>query len=339
MAAIFERGPGVATTVAYVNTTYAIRQAPMTYNHSVNTFYTLGREYGSQGPFLQDAMRIKTSDWLYSALDQITLDAQQPAWSRDGWSFAPIDVESLPSVRTPNSEDTTGPIPISAANSTFTTSALRAQLRCDKVETENPSWFEKNEIDLFPRENSTEADNVREKLRRAGYILPRTVFNNSIHETSFFSRTSTIQCCSNETDPDGRAAVGYWSQMNTSAWWGMEGTLGLSAWIDFGPDSWPPNFAVKWIAGPTTTSNVTAYTNGGASDYKIMQFKEVPPMAFLTCKPIIEKGDAKIVLAHRTGQVLDFEILSEPQEQLDPWTAHFRHANESNIKDTIATVR
>ncbi|KAJ8110327.1 hypothetical protein OPT61_g6806 [Boeremia exigua] len=344
MAAMFERGPGIITTVAHVNSTYAARQSPLTYNHSTNFLYASGIAYSYQSQFLQDAMRVTTSDWLYSALDQITLDSQQPDWSRDGWSFTPVNLDSLPSIRnfstsSPTSaQDDASSLPVVLVNSTLTTSALRARLQCEKVETETPSWFVKNEIDLFPRDNSTEAKDIRDRLRRAGYILPHTVFNGSEYETSVFSRTSAIQCCSNETDPEGRAAVGYWSQMNTSAWWASDPSMGASSWANFGPDAWPPNFAVKWIAGPTTTTNVTVYTNAAPSFYKIMQFKEVPPMAFLSCKPIIEKAEANIVLAHGTGQVLDFKILGELQAQTDPWAAHFRHANESDPMDTIATV-
>ena len=346
MAAIFERGPGLSTTVAYIDSTLAARQTPITYNHTSNIFYSLGSgTYSYQSNFLQDTMRITTSDWMYSALDQMTLGTQQPDWSQDGWSFTPVDVQKLPSVRNYSTsaasqpQDNASSFLASTANVTLETSALRARLQCSKVDTENPSWFTTNEIDLFPGENSTEAKDIRDRLNRTGYILPSTVFNNTAHETSIFSRTSTIHCCSNGTDPDGRAAVGYWSQMNTTAWWGFEASLGPSAWVDYGPQEWPPNFAVKWIVGPTTISNVTAYTNGAPSNYKIMQFKEVPPMAFLDCKPVIEKANAQVVLAHGQGQILDFTILDEPQELADPWAAHFRHANESNPKDTIATVR
>lgn len=345
MAAMFERGPSIAISTAHVNSTTTIRQLPLTYNHSTNPYYTSRSPYGSQTPFLQDTMRITTSDWMYSALDQLTLNARQPDWSQDGWAFTPVNLGSFPSVRNYSTSTTVqkqgeaNSLLISHTNVTLETSALRGRLQCSKIETKSPSWFTVNEVDLFLGDNSTEAKEVKDRLNRTGYVLPKTVFNNTDHETSMFSRTSSIQCCSNETDPDGRAAVGYWSQINTTAWWGFEGTLGNSAWVDYGPEIWPPNFAVKWIVGPTTTSNVTAYSDGVPSKYKIMQFKEVPPMTFLDCKPIIEKADAKIVLAHGTEQVLDFEILGEPQAQTEPWTAHFRHKNESNRTDTVATVR
>ena len=62
-------------------------------------------------------------------------------------------------------------------------------------------------------------------------------------------------------------------------------------------------------------------------------------MAFLDCKPIIEQANAQVVLAQGRDQILDFKILDEPRALVDPWTDHFRHANESNPKDAIATVR
>ncbi|KAF2998237.1 hypothetical protein E8E13_005769 [Curvularia kusanoi] len=304
-------------------------------------------QYTGQATFLQDMMRITTSGWMYSALDQITLGTEQPDWSHDGWSFTPVDSQGLPSIRNYSTSASSQPwsnassLLVSTANVTMTTSALRARLQCSKVETRNPSWFVINEIDLFSGfypKNSTVAKDTTDRLNRTGYVLPHTIFNDTAHETSVFSRTSAIQCCSNKTDPEGRAAVGYWSQMNTTAWWGFDASLGKSAWVDYGPAEWPPSFAIKWIVGPTTTSNVTVYTNGAPSDYKIMQFKEVPPMAFLDCKPVIEEADAQIVLSHGEGRILDYKVLGEPRALVDPWTAHFRHVNESNPKDSIATV-
>ncbi|KAF9697965.1 hypothetical protein EKO04_004197 [Ascochyta lentis] len=337
MAAVFERGPGIVTSLSHAKGAYAIRQTPFTYNHTIGSFY-------GNTPFLQDTMRITTSDWLYSALDQITLGSEQPAWSRGGWSFTPVDMSVLPPVHDVSKTSASGaqqggnPAIFSTTNTTLTTSGLRARLQCDKIETRDPSWFTVNEVDLFDFENTTEARNIRDRLNRTGYILPHTVFNNTTHETSIHSRLSTVVCCSNETDKAGRSAVGYWSQMNTTQWWDWDPSLGTSAWVDYGPATWPPNFAVKWIVGPTVTSNVTSYTNGAASNYRIMQFTEIPPMAFLQCQPLIERADARIVLAHGTGQVLDFDIVGEPQPQLDPWAAHFRHSNESDKKATIAQV-
>jgi hypothetical protein len=180
---------------------------------------------------------------------------------------------------------------------------------------------------------------VKDRLNRTGYILPSTIFANTSRETSIFSRSSKVICCSNETDTAGRSAVGYWSQMNTTQWWKADPTLGSSSWKEFGPDTWPPNFAVKWILGETVTSNVTAYTNAAASSYKIMQFAKIPDMTFLDCKPVIEKADAEVMVAHATGQVLSFNILNDPQTQLDPWSSHFGHVNASDKKSTIAQVR
>jgi hypothetical protein len=331
--------------VASATGTYAIRQAPVAYNYSKSGASTL--DHGFQAPFLQDTMRIVTSDWLYSALDQISLDSEQPAWSRDGWSFSPPvgGLDSLSPVRNFTSSEAYNVLSeprsllISTANSTFSTVGLRARLECGNVDTKNPSWFTENEVDLFNPENSTEAKAVKDRLNRTGYILPGTIFQNTSRETSIFSRSSTIICCSNETDTVGRSAVGYWSQMNTTQWWKNDPSLGSSGWKEFGPDTWPPNFAVKWIVGSTLTSNVTAYTDAAASNYKIMQFAQVPDMSFLECKPVIERADAEVVAAHATGQVLSFKILNDPQPQLDPWSSHFEHVNASNKKSTVAQVR
>jgi hypothetical protein len=285
-------------------------------------------------------MKSTTSDWLYSALNQLTIHTEQPNWSKDGWSFIPIDLDTLPEVvlkkqQTRANSRSLGPLVYSTVNVTLTTSAVRARLDCDKISTEIPSWFPKNEVDLFPEENSTAARDLYERLDRTGYILPHTIFDNTTHQTSIFSRLSTVICCSNDTDKAGRSAVGYWSQLNTSQWWDFFSIGGHSTWVGFGPDKWPPNFAVKWIVGQTVLSNVTAYSNGVPSYYKVMQFPEVPNMSFLTCKPIIEEAQAEVVVARSSGQVLSFNVISEPEEQSIAWAAHFEPV-DANVNFTLS---
>jgi hypothetical protein len=273
-------------------------------------------------------MKTTTSDWLYSALDQLTLHTEQPNWGKDGWSFNPIDLHTLPEVvlkkQQTRADNRSPSSPVySTLNVTFTTSAVRARLDCSKLSTEDRPWFPKNEADLFPGENGTAARDLYERLNRTGYILPHSIFENTTHQTSIFSRLSTVICCSNETDNVGRSAVGYWSQLNTSQWWEYYPIGGHSTWVGFGPDKWPPNFAVKWIVGTTVLSNVTAYSNGVPSSYKVMQFRKVPNMSFLTCKPSIEEAQAEVVIARSSGQVFRFNLISEPQEQSIAWAAHF----------------
>ncbi|CAO2656417.1 Nn.00g052200.m01.CDS01 [Neocucurbitaria sp. VM-36] len=320
MAAIFERNAGTFSTSTVIDRTQVIRVEPLHYNH---TKITSDRE------FFQDTMKTVTSDWLYSALDQLTLQAEQPAWSRDGWSFSPVDLNMLPDSpthkpsRASNKHNNDSQLLASAVNITLTTSALRGRLQCDIIPTEDSSWFTENEVDLFEKENSTGARDLRERLNRTGYILPQTVFNNTTYQTSIYSRKSTVVCCSNETDPAGRSAVGYWSHTNPDQWWNNDPDGGFSAWTGFGPQTWPPNFAIKWIAGTTVISNVTAYSNNVPSYYKVLQFREIPDMSFLNCKPVVEKSDAKITVARSSGQVLEYELSGEPEAQEDAWSAHF----------------
>jgi hypothetical protein len=74
-----------------------------------------------------------------------------------------------------------------------------------------------------------------------------------------------------------------------------------SEWAGYGPESWPPNLAVKWVTAPTTIFNYTTYLNTAPSHFKIMQSAKIPSMGFLNCKPIIEQTDAKVTIAHNSG--------------------------------------
>jgi hypothetical protein len=118
--------------------------------------------------------------------------------------------------------------------------------------------------------------------------------------------------------------------MNPDTWWEPyvlweHYDLYTPDWTGFGPKSWPPKFAVKWITGPTTISNFTAYMDTAPQSHKIMQFTEIPAMSFLDCKPTIEQTDTKVTIARNSGQVLAFDLIEEPEMQTDAWTAHFDH--------------
>jgi hypothetical protein len=333
MAAVFEREAGVFSNSTLASRDYSIRAKPLTYHH-----FSIDRDR----VFFQTLMKNAGGSWLQSALDEITLQTEQPAWSREGWAFGPIELDVLPlafsqEVRDAASKDSsTGKTLVSNANTTLTTSAMRAQLQCDTVSAANSSWFVKNEVDLFSWDNSTAAQTLHERLNRTGYILPRLVFGNTTYQTTTYSRLSTIICCSNETDDAGRSAVGYWSHLNPDQWWlthNMASPATRESYYGYGPKIWPPNFAAKWITGPTVNSNFTGYLNSDAYQYKIMQFTEMPEMTFLSCKPIIEQTNAKVTVAHSSGQVLDFELLGAPEPNHDAWAAHFDNVDENSDLD------
>lgn len=324
MAAVFERQAGAHTQPITVDRGFATRQDHLTYQHTNVT---------KDADFFQDTMRTVTGDWLYSALDQLTLQAEPPAWSRDGWSFTPIVIESLPDVslrskkESSSQYDENSEVFFSAANVSLSTSAVRARLECDRITPKDTSWYNMNETAILEGELSRSVKNMTGRLNVTGYVLPRTIFDKDPYQTTIFTTPSRVFCCANETDSSANSAVGFWSHVKPDEWWGSR-----SEWVGFGPKVWPGNFTIKWIVGPTTTTSLTIYTNSEPSYYKLMQFTEIPTMEVLTCRPVIEQTDARVTVARSSGQVLGFELLGDPQPQQDIWNMDFGAINLNNSR-------
>ncbi|KAF2129747.1 hypothetical protein P153DRAFT_366257 [Dothidotthia symphoricarpi CBS 119687] len=315
MAAVFEKQAGIYTRPMTIDRALATRQDHLTYQHT---------NVSTDANLLQHIMRTETADWLYSALDQLTLQAQSPAWSLDGWSFTPIVIESVPDTslrqgsRNQDYDEESSELFFSAANVSLTTSAIRARLECNRITPTDSSWYNMNETAILEAELSKSVRNMTGHLNVTGYVLPRTIFDKDTYQTTIFTTPSRVFCCANGTDDGANSAVGYWSHTDPDQWWADR-----SEWTGFGPKSWPGNFTIKWIVGPATTSNLTIYTNSEASYYKLMQFTEIPALEILTCKPVIEQTDARVTIARSSSQVLDFELLGDPQRQHEIWNMDF----------------
>ena len=67
---------------------YTLRHDPITWEGSLDRSYALN--------MTDFTLEILRSNWLYKALDEITLTILQPAWAKDEWVFTPVDFENLP---------------------------------------------------------------------------------------------------------------------------------------------------------------------------------------------------------------------------------------------------
>jgi hypothetical protein len=172
VAAVFEREAGIFTQISSIDRSLTIRRTPLSYPYQYPDKAQNIRE------FFQDTMRTVTSNWIYSALKQLTLEAEEPAWTQQGWGFSAVDLDLLPRTslnEVPEERQSITQTPISTVNLTLTASAIRARLQCNTVSTKNSSWFESDKIenDLFKDANSTVIRNFREELRQAGDIFTK----------------------------------------------------------------------------------------------------------------------------------------------------------------------
>ncbi|KAI4671989.1 uncharacterized protein J4E78_000488 [Alternaria triticimaculans] len=290
--------------------------------------------------------------WLNHALDEILLEAPQLAWTKDEWTFTPLDMQELPNVtvssksRSGSGRHTSSNSIASPANASFITSAIRSRLECSPIAVPDSGWLDQA-ADVFP-------NRTNEALQ--GFALPTTLFDGESYNTSVFSARRRLSCCANGTDPGQQAVVAYWSS-NSSMIERVDPNFFIQectyeqltngnctsanapsdSLSEDGPEdvivqgSWCRNFTIKWIVGPGVTAKISGANPAanpkvqqisapyGSADEELLYFTEEPKMAIMDCIMVIENTSASVTVARSSGNVLDYSLVADPQPALDAW--------------------
>ena len=333
MAATFERQPSVYVQEITIDRPLAPREEPLVYQH---------RTDDSHFELLTTMMKTSTGDWMYTALDELTLGAPPPSWSQDGWSFTPVDLHLLPNTtlhqstgKQKNKHHDTERI-FSASNVSITTRAIKAELDCQSIVLAGMLPFSSNDTNHFIAEVEDFLDEPPDDINITGYVLPRSIFDGTDYKTTVSNTPRRVVCCANETADSQQAVVAYWSHMNPDLWWGNSTWPGNS-WAGLGPLKWPGKIMVKWIVGPAETSRFDIYTNGLPTNHTLMYYTEPPEIQLLSCEPRIIAADARVTVARISGQVLDYSILEEPQPISEPWDAAYEFVGLREEDDVLSS--
>ncbi|KAL1632413.1 hypothetical protein SLS56_003655 [Neofusicoccum ribis] len=237
---------------------------------------------------------------MYTATIQLALNGTEPSWSRDGWSFVPIDLSVAESR---NAIQKVGSVSFTPSkNVSLLTPAIRARLECtpypDLANTSD--WLTTLDLSNHSIWNAS----TRPQDVKTGYQLG----TGGQYSADFFVDTNVLgtatylACCANGTSQpsQGRSAVGYWSKTDPFA-----------AGYDI---RWQNKITVKWIYGSLLSG--FRYVN---STYNVTLFTEVPAAQALHCRPVIETATADLTVDQRTGQVQSFRITDEPKSALEAW--------------------
>ncbi|KAI4627930.1 hypothetical protein J4E80_002065 [Alternaria sp. BMP 0032] len=290
--------------------------------------------------------------WLNHALDEILLEAPQLAWTKDEWTFTPLDMQELPNVtvssksRSGSGRHISSDSIASPANASFITSAIRSRLQCSPIAVPNSGWLDQA-ADVFP-------NRTNEALQ--GFALPTTLFDGESYNTSVFSARRRLSCCANGTDSGQQAVVAYWSS-NSSMIERVDPNFFIQectyeqltngnctsanapsdSLSEDGPEdvivqgSWYRNFTIKWIVGPGVTAKISGANPAanpkvqqisapyGSADEELLYFTEEPKMAIIDCIMVIENTSASVTVARSSGNVLDYSLVADPQPALDAW--------------------
>ncbi|KAI4723658.1 hypothetical protein E4T48_00056 [Aureobasidium sp. EXF-10727] len=265
----------------------------------VQRYYVLSSIYSSS-----------LQSWLYSATLELTQQASTPSWSKDTWSFVPIDTRNL-SFNDASIKGISAAALSQAQNMTLETLAVRARLDCrpQTYVTNTSSWVE--EIN-FKNRTMWNVTNKPPNLDH-GYILKGPA--------NMGSGSEYLTCCGNQTNGTfGTAAVGYWSNLDYS-----------DSSINSEDETWSydqMSMTSKWIVGRPLDMLYQPYPNT-TSNPALWIWLEKPQIAAITCTTIIEKANASIEFATDTGVVYDYKILDLPVNATEAWLDKYISHNTS----------
>ncbi|KAF3042745.1 hypothetical protein E8E12_009756 [Didymella heteroderae] len=319
MAAIFERHTIIHTQATDDSDIETIRSL-MTRQEPFDFAISLG-----QRPFYLTDSLLGTSetDWLYNALDDITLQTPALPWTRDDWVFTPVNVTNwddrsvLYVASQPQSEPRNDVASFASSfNVSLTTSAIRGRLECEAVTLSATEWLD--DVDTaYPNRFDKAA---------AGHVLAMAISTNDGFTAPVFSAPRRLACCTNGTEQSKQSVVAYWSSNNTVYDERPAISVDPSEPEDTRVSSgWTKDFAVKWIVGsaasttvPGSEPNFISNTIGTANE-SVLYFTDEPQMSILKCNPIIERVNASITFARDTSQILKYELLEDPQPATGAW--------------------
>ncbi|KAI5274808.1 hypothetical protein E4T47_02330 [Aureobasidium subglaciale] len=143
MSALWNRELRIIPHAFNVSRQLEIRSTPQVF-----TFIQRGSS-AAQKTVLSSVFDASLQNWLYGATIELNQLASTPPWSKDTWSFLPLDSDII--------EEATSRMNSTARNITLETPALRGRLECVTVDvpTEIPKWL--GEVDLKNISKSNEA--------------------------------------------------------------------------------------------------------------------------------------------------------------------------------------
>lgn len=319
MAAVFERHTVIhtqATNDKDIETirSFTLRQEPFDFNIGLG-----------QRPFYLTDGLLKTSetDWLYNALDDVTLQTPAIPWTKDDWVFTPVNVtnhddQSQLYVAAQDQSEARNDAAsfTSSFNVSLTTSALRGRLECEAVSVSPSEWLE--DVDsVFPNRFDKSA---------SGYVLPTTISTSDNFTAPVFSAPRRLACCTNGTDQSKRSVVAYWS--SNDAVYDQRPAISVDpneSEDAVVPSGWTKDFAIKWIVGsassttiPGSEPNFIGNTIGIANE-SVLYYVEEPQISIMRCSPVIEQVNASITFARDTSQILTYELLEDPKAAIGAW--------------------
>ncbi|OAL51376.1 hypothetical protein IQ07DRAFT_631254 [Pyrenochaeta sp. DS3sAY3a] len=311
MANLFERGIGIVQNPVEIERTLELRHAPHVRlvpiwdpHHTIKINYT-DLFFTPETPFgnpsiagtLKEIYTDTTSNWLYSAVIESTMNATSPKWSLDDWNFIPVNV---PQSQVPHTLQQS-----MLYNISLETPAIRATVKCTRIPEVDDidTWLEKKNVTNWPfkPENATTAYiDTSYAFDKTDHAMPMRggVYRETDHRKGLVSDTTISSWTSNFKHGPEKDAV-YWPTNNFTVKM-MHGRGAIGQWYE----RWEAYMAeVLWV--------------------------EPPRMQALDCMPLIETSQARVVIDAQSEVVQKYEILSDIRLEDAAWSEAFVMRNLS----------
>ncbi|KAK6002785.1 hypothetical protein QM012_001535 [Aureobasidium pullulans] len=267
---------------------------------------------------LSDIYQSSLQSWLYGAAVEISQSGSAPAWTKDTWSFVPLDFGDIEEALTSTGSNATN-VPGYSRNITFDTHGLRARLECRVMDyPKNTSlWLENIDftnrtIDPVTKQSLWNATNSPPDLDH-GYVLSGMANRGP--------RYGYYTCCANDSGhTPGETAIGYW---NNQVWIDDDGTTGD---FGFGGGSYQGSamsMTAKLIVGPTLETLYRPNAPAHSTYPPLYIWTKQPDLVMVNCTPIIEHANMSVYAEIDTGVIHDYKILGSPQNATEAWIDNY----------------
>ncbi|THZ93631.1 hypothetical protein D6C82_08755 [Aureobasidium pullulans] len=294
MSALWYRELRDASRVADLSRGLKIRTVPSESGMSGRN-HTLLSSNDTRGLFIPKLYDVSLQNWLYSATTEITQHGVTPAWSKDTWSFLPLDLSGIDNdiryARGALNNNT------QIRNLTLQTIGLKASLDCHSLNytSDPPLWLTELDFLHSPISNGVSLwnDTNRPLILDLGYTLK-----------NFSSKTldlQSINCCANDSMGQiGDAVVGYWS------------------------NAYGPELTSTWIHGRPIQG---LYTPNDDSQQELFVWQQAPQMSAVSCKPRIDAAKSLVTIDIETGVVYEYEIIGTLRNVSEAWSWPYSQKN------------
>jgi hypothetical protein len=277
---------------------------------------------------LSDTYQSSLQSWLYGAAVEISQSGSTPAWSKDTWSFVPLELGDIREAVSAIGQNTTS-VPGYSQNITFETQGLRARLECRALDypKDTSLWLEhldftNRTIDPAMNQSVWNATNSPPELKY-GYAL--TGMANRGPRFGYYT------CCANETEgTPGDTAIGYWTnQLWTEVPSSVENPQGGYDGSGGSYGGYETSMTAKLIVGRTLETLYQPNPPAANTNPPIYVWIEHPEFVLVNCTPVIEHANVSVYAELETGVVYDYKVLGPVQNATEAWIDNYLTHNTS----------